>query len=143
MATATVSGQAVGKVIQVIGPVVDAEYETGHLPNIYNAIRITGKVGDANVDIVCEVQQHLGEDRVRAVAMKPTDGLQRGMDATDTGAPITVPVGAATLGRVLNVLGEPVDYPARPVNATEHWPLPRPPPTPEPHSADLKLCANG
>ncbi|MBA3271935.1 MAG: F0F1 ATP synthase subunit beta [Acidobacteria bacterium] len=143
MATATASGQAVGKVIQVIGPVVDVEYEAGHLPNIYNAIRITGKVGDADVDIICEVQQHLGEGRVRAVAMKPTDGLQRGMDATDTGAPITVPVGAATLGRVLNVLGEPVDFPDRPVNATEHWPIHRPAPTLVEQSTELKMFETG
>src|SRR5688572_26558997 len=143
MATATVSGQAVGKVIQVIGPVVDVEYETGHLPNIYNAIRITGKVGDADVDIICEVQQHLGEGRVRAVAMKPTDGLQRGMEAIDTGAPITVPVGAATLGRVLNVLGEPVDFPDRPVNATEHWPIHRPAPLLVDQSTELKMFETG
>src|SRR5687767_4993092 len=108
--------QKVGKVIQVIGPVVDVEFEAGNLPAIYNAITISGKVGDQMVNIVCEVQQHLGESRVRAVAMKPTDGLQRGMDARDSGAPISVPVGAATLGRVLNVLGEPVDFPDRPVN---------------------------
>ena len=81
------------------------------------------------MDIICEVQQHLGEGRVRAVAMKPTDGLQRGMDVADTGAPISVPVGAATLGRVLNVLGEPVDFPDRPVEATERWPIHRPAPT--------------
>jgi F-type H+-transporting ATPase subunit beta len=129
MATATTSATNVGKVIQVIGPVVDVEYQAGHLPNIYNAIRITGKVGADDVDIICEVQQHLGEGRVRAVAMKPTDGLQRGMDATDTGAPISVPVGAGTLGRVLNVLGEPVDFPDRPVEATEHWSIHRAAPT--------------
>src|SRR5690349_17159325 len=95
MATAVATEQQLGKVIQVIGPVVDVQYETGHLPSIYNAIRITGQAGGATVDIICEVQQHLGEGRVRAVAMKPTDGLQRGMAAIDTGAPITVPVGPA------------------------------------------------
>jgi F-type H+-transporting ATPase subunit beta len=143
MATATTSATNVGKVIQVIGPVVDVEYQAGHLPNIYNAIRITGKVGDANVDIICEVQQHLGEGRVRAVAMKPTDGLQRGMDATDTGAPISVPVGAGTLGRVLNVLGEPVDFPDLPVPATERWPIHRPAPTLEQQSTELKMFETG
>ena len=143
MATATATDPKVGKVIQVIGPVVDVEYEGGHLPNIYNAIRITGNVAGATVDIVCEVQQHLGEGRVRAVAMKPTDGLQRGMDATDTGAPISVPVGAATLGRVLNVLGEPVDFPDRPVNATEHWPIHRAAPTLEQQSTELKMFETG
>ncbi|HXG88422.1 MAG TPA: F0F1 ATP synthase subunit beta [Vicinamibacterales bacterium] len=142
MATASVA--AIGRVIQVIGPVVDVEFEAGHLPNIYNAIRISGSVpGGAKVDIVCEVQQHLGEGRVRAVAMKPTDGLQRGMTAEDSGAPITVPVGAATLGRVLNVLGEPVDYPDRPVNATEHWPIHRPAPTLEQQSTELKMFETG
>jgi F-type H+-transporting ATPase subunit beta len=143
MATATTSATNVGKVIQVIGPVVDVEYQAGHLPNIYNAIRITGKVGAADVDIICEVQQHLGEGRVRAVAMKPTDGLQRGMDATDTGAPISVPVGAGTLGRVLNVLGEPVDFPDLPVPATERWPIHRPAPTLEQQSTELKMFETG
>ena len=102
-----------------------------------------GTVGTTKVDIVCEVQQHLGEDRVRAVAMKPTDGLQRGMDAIDTGAPISVPVGAGTLGRVLNVLGEPVDFPDRPVQATEHWPIHRAAPTLEQQSTELKMFETG
>ncbi len=140
MATATETN--VGKVIQIIGPVVDVEYP-GDLPNIYNAIRITGKVGDDTVNIICEVQQHLGEGRVRAVAMKPTDGLQRGMDALDTGAPISVPVGAGTLGRVLNVLGEPVDFPDVPVPATERWPIHRPAPTLEQQSTELKMFETG
>jgi len=143
MATATANAPNVGKVIQVIGPVVDVEYQAGQLPNIYNAIRIVGKAGDDNVDIICEVQQHLGEGRVRAVAMKPTDGLQRGMDAQDTGAPISVPVGAGTLGRVLNVLGEPVDFPDLPVPATERWPIHRPPPTLEQQSTELKMFETG
>jgi F-type H+-transporting ATPase subunit beta len=141
MATATATN--VGRVIQVIGPVVDVEYQAGHLPNIYNAIRIIGKVGDDDVDIICEVQQHLGEGRVRAVAMKPTDGLQRGMDAHDTGAPISVPVGAGTLGRVLNVLGEPVDFPNLPVPATERWPIHRPATTLEQQSTELKMFETG
>jgi F-type H+-transporting ATPase subunit beta len=143
MTTATASAARVGKVIQVIGPVVDVEFESGHLPSIYNAIRITGMVGGDKVDIVCEVQQHLGENRVRAVAMKPTDGLQRGMDAVDSGAPISVPVGSATLGRVLNVLGEPVDFPDLPVNATEHWPIHRAAPTLEQQSTELKMFETG
>src|SRR5262245_52065263 len=139
----TASAAKVGKVIQVIGPVVDMEFEGGHLPAIYNAIRITGTVAGAPVDIVCEAQQHLGESRVRAVAMKPTDGMQRGMEAEDTGAPISVPVGAATLGRVLNVLGEPVDFPDRPVEAKEHWPIHRPAPTLEQQSTELKMFETG
>jgi F-type H+/Na+-transporting ATPase subunit beta len=141
MAVAT--EQRTGKVIQVIGPVVDVEFEAGSLPAIYNAITISGKVGDQMVNIVCEVQQHLGEGRVRAVAMKPTDGLQRGMSAMDSGAPISVPVGAATLGRVLNVLGEPVDFPDRPVNETERWPIHRPAPSLEQQSTELKMFETG
>jgi len=143
MATATATAQKVGRVIQVIGPVVDVEFEGGHLPNIYNAIRITSNVGGETIDIIAEVQQHLGEGRIRAVAMKPTDGLQRGVDAVDTGAPISVPVGAATLGRVLNVLGEPVDFPDRPVNATERWPIHRAAPTLEQQSTELKMFETG
>ena len=98
MATATATDQAVGRVVQVIGPVVDIEFEGGHLPAIYNAVRIVGE-GAGAIDVVAEVEQHLGENRVRTVAMKPTDGMQRGMRAIDTGAPISMPVGPATLGR--------------------------------------------
>jgi F-type H+-transporting ATPase subunit beta len=143
MATATATERKAGKVIQVIGPVVDVEYSGGYLPAIYNAIRITGEVGGQKVDIVCEVQQHLGEGRIRAVAMKPTDGLQRGMEALDTGAPISVPVGPATLGRVLNVLGEPVDFPDRPVESAERWPIHRPAPLLVDQSTELKMFETG
>jgi len=94
----------IGRVIQVIGPVVDIEFPKG-VPAIYNAVTIEG----GNLRVVVEVEQHLGEDRVRCVAMQPTDGMVRGMKAVDTGAAIMVPVGPGTLGRVLNVLGEPVD----------------------------------
>src|SRR4029434_2799831 len=105
MATATAAtGAKTGKVVQVIGPVVDIEFEGGHLPAIYNAVRITGETNQ-KIDVIAEVEQHLGENRVRTVAMKPTDGMQRGMRAIDTGAPISMPVGSATLGRVMNVLG--------------------------------------
>jgi F-type H+-transporting ATPase subunit beta len=143
MAVATAQG--VGKVVQVIGPVLDVQFEPGQLPAIYNALRITiaGSEGVAPVEIVAEVEQHLGENRIRAVAMKPTDGLQRGMDAIDTGAPITVPVGPATLGRVLNVLGEPVDFPDQPVLATEHWSIHRPAPTLENQSTELQMFETG
>src|SRR3972149_5283335 len=94
----------VGKVVQIIGPVVDIEFPGGHLPPIYNAVRVSGEVGKERVAIVVEVEQHLGENRVRTVAMQATDGLQRGMTAEDLGGPISVPVGPQTLGRVLNVL---------------------------------------
>ena len=126
MATATAQ-TTVGKIVQIIGPVVDVEFEAGHLPEIYNALRIQsdGKGGGDAIDVIAEVEQHLGENRVRAVAMKPTDGMQRGMKATDLGEPISVPVGPETLGRVLNVLGEPVDFPDRPVQSKERWPIHR------------------
>jgi F-type H+-transporting ATPase subunit beta len=140
----TASDQKSGKVIQVIGPVIDVEFEGGYLPSIYSALRITADIpGGERVDIITEVEQHLGEGRVRTVAMKPTDGLQRGMAAVDTGAPISVPVGAGTLGRVLNVLGEPVDYPDRPVPSQERWPIHRPAPTLEQQSTELKMFETG
>jgi F-type H+-transporting ATPase subunit beta len=137
--------EKVGKVIQVIGPVVDVEFEDGHLPAIYNAVRVLSEKTATTeaMDVVVEVQQHLGENRVRAVAMKPTDGMQRGMRAVDTNAPIQVPVGPATLGRVLNVLGEPVDFPDRPVQSKEHWPIHRPAPTLVQQSTELKMFETG
>ena len=133
----------VGKVVQIIGPVVDVEFEGGYLPEIYNAVRITGKAGDDVVDVIVEVEQHLGENRVRTVAMKPTDGLQRGMTATDLGSPISMPVGPQTLGRVLNVLGEPVDFPDRPVQSETRWPIHREAPKLEEQSTELKMFETG
>ena len=138
--------QAVGRVVQVIGPVVDVEFEGGHLPPIYNALRIEAEVeaeGAEPIDVIAEVEQHLGESRVRAVAMKPTDGMQRGMAAVDTGAPISMPVGPQTLGRVLNVLGEPVDFPDRAVAAEERWPIHRPAPPLEEQSTELRMFETG
>src|SRR4051812_56322 len=139
------SEKNVGKIVQVIGPVIDVEFEAGHLPEIYNALQVVsdGKGGGTALDVICEVEQHLGENRVRAVAMKPTDGMQRGMQAIDLGQPISVPVGPETLGRVLNVLGEPVDFPDRPVQSKERWPIPRPPPPLETQSTDLKMFETG
>ncbi|MBA2252678.1 MAG: F0F1 ATP synthase subunit beta, partial [Nitrospirales bacterium] len=102
-----------GKVIQVIGPVVDVEFPADQLPNIYNAIRVdqaeNAKAGTPEIHLTLEVAQHLGENRVRGIAMSTTDGLVRDMPVVDTGAPISVPVGRETLGRLINVLGEPVD----------------------------------
>src|SRR5467141_3080643 len=137
--------QNVGKIVQVIGPVIDVEFEAGHLPEIYNALRVVsdGKGGGAVLDVIAEVEQHLGENRVRAVAMKPTDGMQRGMVATDLGHPIEVPVGPGTLGRVMNVLGEPVDFPDRPVEAKERWSIHRPAPSLENQSTELKMFETG
>src|SRR3982751_1636045 len=104
-------GQPAGRVVQIIGPVVDVEFEEHHLPPIYQALRITSEGFDVPtpIDVICEVEQHLGEGRVRTVAMKPTEGVVRGMKALNSGGPITMPVGNVTLGRVLNVIGEPVD----------------------------------
>ncbi|AIG28696.1 F0F1 ATP synthase subunit beta [Brevibacillus sp. 7WMA2] len=103
---------AKGRVVQVMGPVVDIEFDNGHLPAIYNAIKISYKAqssGERDIDLVCEVALHLGDNQVRTVAMSSTDGLIRGIEAIDTGAPISVPVGEVTLGRVFNVLGDPID----------------------------------
>ncbi|NWG28829.1 MAG: F0F1 ATP synthase subunit beta [Ignavibacteriaceae bacterium] len=99
-----------GKIVQIIGPVVDIEFEGGNLPKIYNAVRIPRTTFEGKQeDLILEVQQHLGEDRIRTVAMDSTDGLVRGMDAFDTGKPISVPVGPETLGRLINVTGKPID----------------------------------
>jgi F-type H+-transporting ATPase subunit beta len=141
MATAT--AQHSGKIVQVIGPVIDVEFEAGHLPEIYNALRVVANTAAGQIDVICEVEQHLGENRVRAVAMKPTDGMQRGMQAIDLGEPISVPVGPQTLGRVLNVLGEPVDFPDRPVPSAERWPIHRPAPDLESQSTELKMFETG
>jgi F-type H+-transporting ATPase subunit beta len=137
--------QQVGRIVQVIGPVVDVEFEAGHLPHIYNALRIQSdaKGGADAIDVIAEVEQHLGENRVRAVAMKATDGMQRGMKAIDLGEGISVPVGPETLGRVLNVLGEPVDFPDRPVLTKERWPIHRAPPSLEDQSTELKMFETG
>ncbi|MGB2926718.1 MAG: F0F1 ATP synthase subunit beta [Limnothrix sp.] len=120
--------QTVGKITQVIGPVIDAEFPSGKLPRIYNALKIQGKnpVGQ-DINITCEVQQLLGDNKVRAVAMSGTDGLVRGMETVDTGEPINVPVGKKTLGRIFNVLGEPVDERGD-VDAEETFPIHRPSP---------------
>src|SRR3954464_15823050 len=143
MATAT--AVKTGKVVQVIGPVVDVEFAGGQLPDIYNAVRVSSETSDPGdaIDVICEVEQHLGENRVRTVAMKPTDGMQRGMQATDTGAPISMPVGTATLGRVMNVLGEPVDFPDRPIESKERWSIHREAPSLEDQSTELQMFETG
>ena len=121
---------ATGKVIQIKGPVIDVEFPTGELPGIYNALEIRRPAAAAGADdtLVVEVQQHLGNNWVRAVAMSTTDGLSRGLDAVDTGGPITVPVGAVTLGRVFDVLGHPIDGKG-PVAESEMLPIHRHAPT--------------
>ncbi len=118
----------IGYITQIIGPVVDIEYPSGKMPRIYNALTINGKnAANVDVSVTCEVQQLLGDNQVRAVSMSSTDGLVRGMEAVDTGSPIRVPVGKATLGRIFNVLGEPVDEKGD-VNAEDSFPIHRPAP---------------
>jgi len=119
------AGQHTGKVVQVIGPVVDAEFHPDEMPELYNALELEWTDQDGvGRRLICEVEQHIGRNQVRAVAMDSTDGLERGMEIRDTGSPITVPVGEAPLGRILNVLGEPVDQQG-PVEAEERWPIHR------------------
>jgi F-type H+-transporting ATPase subunit beta len=119
----------VGQVVQVIGPVIDVEFEPEHLPELYNALTIDDPGnGRPPVRLTAEVQQHIGRNQVRAVAMSTTDGVVRGMAVRDAGGPITVPVGEAALGRILNVIGEPVDDGAPIPPATERWPIHRTPP---------------
>jgi F-type H+/Na+-transporting ATPase subunit beta len=136
--------QKIGHVIEVIGPVVDVQFAEGHLPLIHSAVRITSEGFDvANpIDLIVEVQQHLGEGRVRAVAMKPSEGLVRGMKAEDLGEPISVPVGRGTLGRVMNVLGEPVDS-LGPVKTDKRYPIHRPAPSLEDQSTTLEMFETG
>jgi len=133
-----------GRVVEVIGPVVDVQFAEHHLPLIHSAVRITS-VGfnvPAPMDVVAEVEQHLGEGRVRCVAMKPTEGLVRGMKAEDLGEPISVPVGRSTLGRVLNVLGEPVDSLGA-LNYKMRYPIHRPAPSLEDQSTTLEMFETG
>ena len=138
------NGPAVGKVVQIIGPVIDVEFSDKYLPPIYAALRVTSEGFDVPdpIDIVCEVEQHLGEGRVRTVSMKPTEGVVRGMKAIDTGNPITVPVGEGTLGRVMNVIGEPVDNLGA-VQYTERYEIHRHAPTLDEQSTELEMLETG
>ncbi|HEX5602491.1 MAG TPA: F0F1 ATP synthase subunit beta, partial [Pyrinomonadaceae bacterium] len=134
----------VGKVVQIIGPVLDVEFQGGYLPPIYQALRVTSDGFDVPtpIDVIAEVQQHLGEGRVRTVSMTPTDGMVRGMMAIDTGGPITMPVGEGTLGRVLNVIGEPVDT-LGPVKHEKRYPIHRHAPSFEEQSTELQMFETG
>jgi F-type H+/Na+-transporting ATPase subunit beta len=137
---------ATGRVVQITGPVLDVEFPPDQLPEIYNAIEIPteGTLAEqaSGGTLVAEVQQHLGNDWVRAVAMTSTDGLRRGMPAVDTGKPITVPVGQSTLGRVFNVVGRPIDE-AGPVEATEFYPIHRPAPSFEDQATEATMFETG
>jgi F-type H+-transporting ATPase subunit beta len=133
-----------GRVVQVIGPVVDVEFPAGHLPTILNAVRVVDTEGlsTEKIDIITEVAQHLGENRVRCISMKPADGLVRGMKAIDLGQPISVPVGPETLGRILNVIGDPVDG-LGPVETKERWSIHREPPPYEEQSTSVEMFETG
>jgi F-type H+-transporting ATPase subunit beta len=135
-----------GKIVQVIGPVVDVEFPPGKLPSIYNAIEVSAqKVQDIfsySERLVLEVAQHLGESRVRAVALSSTDGLTRGMDVRDTGGPITIPVGPNTLGRIMNIIGEPVDKQG-PLTSDTMYPIHRPAPSFEEQETKVQMLETG
>lgn len=134
-----------GRIVQVVGPVVDIEFPPKSMPAILNAIKIDGTTDDGKVKIhlTCEVMQHIGYNVVRAVAMSSTDGLVRGMEAVDTGAPISVPVGPGTLGRIFNVLGETVDHDERKVDAADYWTIHRPAPTFDQQATTTKILETG
>ncbi|MBQ4332198.1 MAG: F0F1 ATP synthase subunit beta, partial [Clostridia bacterium] len=132
------SDKHIGSVAQVMGPVIDVRFEDGHLPAIYNALTVP--VGDRTLTV--EVAQHIGDNTVRCVAMASTDGLQRGAAVTDTGAAISVPVGKGTLGRIFNVLGEPVDNLPAP-EAEEHWDIHRPAPAYDELSTSTEILETG
>jgi len=135
-----------GKIVQVIGPVVDVEFPQGKLPYIYNALTITQgtgeKDGETSDKLTMEVAKHLGENRIRAIAMSSTDGLVRGLEVVDTGAPISVPVGKETLGRIMNVLGDPVDG-FGPVLAQKRWSIHRPAPPLEDQETKTEVLETG
>jgi F-type H+/Na+-transporting ATPase subunit beta len=134
----------IGKIVEVIGPVVVAAFDADHLPPIYNALRITSEGFDipTPLDVIVEVQQHLGEGRVKTVAMEPTEGMVRGMKVIDTGGPITVPVGKPTLGRVMNVIGQPVDK-LGPIQTEVRSPIHRHAPSLEDQNTTLEMFETG
>src|SRR5215472_3603026 len=133
-----------GKVIQVAGPAVDVEFPEGQIPLIQTAVRITSEGFNVPepIDIICEVAQHIGESRVRTIALQPTDGLVRGMRAESLDEPVSVPVGKETLGRVLNVIGEPVDK-MGPVNTAKRYPIHRQAPAFAEQSTELQMFETG
>src|SRR6201998_2955016 len=134
----------IGKVIQVAGPAVDVEFVEAVMPPIYQALRVVsdGFTVPSPIDVILEVQQHLGEGRVRCVAMQPTDGMVRGMKAIDQGGPISVPVGRGTLGRVMNVIGESVDQ-LGPIASKKRMPIHRPAPAFDEQSTTAEMFETG
>jgi F-type H+-transporting ATPase subunit beta len=144
MASATAVNTTAGRVIQVAGPAVDVQFPEGQIPVINTAVRITSEGFNvpAPIDIITEVAQHIGEGRVRTIALQPTEGLVRGMKAESLGKPVTVPVGKETLGRVMNVIGEPVDK-MGPISATTFYPIHRAAPSFEEQSTELQMFETG
>jgi F-type H+-transporting ATPase subunit beta len=144
MATTATNAEVVGTVVQIAGPAIDCQFPEGQIPEVHTAIRITSEGFDVPepIDIICETQQHIGEGRVRTIAMQPTEGLVRGMKAISLGGPISVPVGPQTLGRVLNVLGQPVDN-MGPVSTAKTYPIHRPAPAFEEQSTRLEMFETG
>lgn len=134
-----------GRIVQVVGPVIDVEFPTKSMPAILNALHIDGTTdeGKVKIHLTAEVMQHIGNNIVRAVAMSSTDGLVRGMEVVDTGAPISVPVGPGVLGRIFNVLGETVDHDDTPVEAADHWPIHRPAPSFDQQATATKILETG
>jgi F-type H+/Na+-transporting ATPase subunit beta len=126
--TNTVTETSTGRVVRVIGSVVDVEFGRNTMPELYNALTVEVSLGELSKTLTLEVEQHIGEDTVRAISMQPTDGLVRGAEVTDTGGPIMVPVGDVTKGHVWNLLGEPLDVPKESLKITERWPIHRDPP---------------
>jgi F-type H+/Na+-transporting ATPase subunit beta len=127
-AAAEVARVGTGRVVRVIGPVVDVEFSAEEMPEIYHALHVDVTLGGETRTLTLEIEQHIGDDTVRAIAMQPTDGLVRGAEVTDTGAPISVPVGDVTKGHVFTVLGETLDVPTSSLEITERWPIHRDPP---------------
>src|SRR5437868_333023 len=122
------NGHANGRVVRVIGPVIDVEFPPGQLPEIFTALTTEITLDEETTTITCEVAQHIGDSLVRAIALRPTDGLVRGTPVVNTGSPITVPVGPGVLGHVYNVLGQPLDVPADQIQVSARWPIHRDPP---------------
>ena len=134
-----------GRIVQVVGPVIDVEFPPKSMPAILNALHIDGTTdeGKVKIHLTAEVMQHIGNNIVRAVAMSSTDGLVRGMEVVDTGAPISVPVGPGVLGRIFNVLGETVDHDDTPVEAADHWPIHSPAPSFDQQATATKILETG